>query len=159
RPVDAAPVSSYEHLAPGVRAYPVLRSSADVAGSGSSVQAATVVGVPSGALAAMHWRADYSPTARSKLVQELRPARPVALRRIALPAGAVDLGVRARLHGMPLSIGLVLRDSHGRIQRVPLGDANGGRSTFVRRIPPGTRELLGLELSLTHAGQLWLLHL
>jgi ABC-type antimicrobial peptide transport system permease subunit len=159
RPLDAAPVSSYEHLAPGVRAYPVLRSSADVAGSGSSVSAATVLGVPSGALAAMHWRGDYSPTARSKLVRELRPAPPVELRGVALPAGAVDLGLKARLRGMPLSIGLVLRDSHGRIRQVPFGTANGGATSLHKRIPAGTRELLGLELSLTHAGELWLLHL
>ena len=162
QPLDAAPLAAYERLAPDVRAFPVLRTTADAAGAGSSLQSATVLGVPHAALASMHWRSDYSRTPQPRLARLLAPHGGAALEGVRLPAGTATVRGRTRLQGTPLALGLVLRDARGRIARTSLGTAAPGRSDLAGRIPPSFRrggELLGVELSLTPADSAWLFHL
>jgi hypothetical protein len=159
-PLDAAPLRAYERLAADVRAYPLLRTTADAVGIGTAVQSATVLGLPSDALASMRWRSDYSAAPRARLVDAVRPERPVSLIGAALPAGARAVSMRVRISGTPLVLNLVLRDRSGRIRRFALGTARAGSSRLGAPVPSaGGTEVLALELTLPKAARAWLLHL
>ncbi len=158
-PLDLASLETYERLGPGTRPYPVLRSTATVAGDGTGTQAPTVLGIPSGALAAMHWRSDYAGTSRAALARAMAPGGDASLRGVALPTSPSTVRLDARLRGTPLSVDLVTRDERGRITRTPLGIAQPGRSTLGARVPASAREVVAVELTLTPDDRAWLLHL
>jgi hypothetical protein len=161
-PLDAAPLDGYRRLGAGVRAYPVLRATADVVGAGTTVESPTVIGVPRGALATMRWRSDYAGPPRSALVRRVGAMGAVSLRGFTLPAGVRQVSLAVSVQGAPLSLALVTRDRRGRIERAPLGVARPGTTTLTAHLGHGrTRphEVIALELRLTPAGAAWLLHL
>jgi hypothetical protein len=163
-PLDVASTSRYAHLAAGVHPYPVLRATADVAGVGTSIQAATALGIPSDALAAMHWRGDYAAAPRARLVRALRPDSAARLEGLRLPDEATATGLALRLRGAPLALDLVLQTASGSIERLPLGTAAPGRDVLSHPLGKALRrrgplELLGVELELSPSGRAWLNHL
>jgi hypothetical protein len=159
QPLEAAPLSAYEHLGHGVRAYPVLRTTANAVGAGTSVESPTVLGIPSDAFARLRWRSDYADRSRSALVGDVAPDHDVSLRGVALPAGAAEARLRASVRGEPLSFALVVSDGRGRFSRVRLGVPKPGGSVLTAPLSADAREVVALEMSLTKTGRAWLLHL
>ncbi len=158
-PLDAAPLARYERLGEGVRAYPVLRTTANAVGTGTSIESPTVLGLPSEAFARMRWRSDYADHSRSALVADVSPGRNVSLRGVRLPPGAGEVQLWVRLQGEPLTFALVVRDRRGRLSRVRLGTPKPGGSTLTARVPASAKDVVALEMSLTTDGRQWLLHL
>ncbi len=162
-PLEAAPLERLESLAPGVEAYPIVRRGADLIGLGSAVQSATVLGVPSRALAAMHWRSDYSSASKASLARRLEGDASLRLGGPVIPADAETVSLRAHLRGTPLGVDLVVRDAAGRIEVIRLGRATQGSTELTAQVPrqrPGSapRRLIGLQLYLPGRAKNWFLH-
>ncbi|MGH3136222.1 MAG: FtsX-like permease family protein [Gaiellaceae bacterium] len=162
-PLEAAPLDRVERLAPGVAAYPIVRRGADLIGLGSAVQSATVLGVPSRALAAMHWRSDFSSVPQASLARWLEKDASLRLEGPAIPANSETVALRAHLQGAPLGLDLVTRDAVGRIEVIRLGRATQGSSDLTARIPrerqgSAPRRLIGLQLYLPGRAKNWFLH-
>src|SRR5205085_1900471 len=121
RPLEVAPAAGYERLAPGIRAYPVLRQSADVPGRGSSILSPTVLGVPAQAIAALHWRSDYSSASTRELSRRVGRDGPARLRGVRLPRSPVTLSLTVRIAGIPLHLDLVFQDATGDVEPLSLG--------------------------------------
>ena len=86
-PQDVATLARYRALAPGVGAWPVLRQSAEVAGTSSHPATPTVLGVPAAAFPLLHgWRSDFSSRSPAALGRLLMPADAGRARRRAHPA-------------------------------------------------------------------------
>jgi hypothetical protein len=152
-PLDAAPLSRYRAIA---TPYPVLRRSATVAGSGTSQLNPVLLGIPANALAHLHWRSDFSSLSPTELARRIGADGPARLRTVRLADRAVSLPVHVR--GTPVRLGLAVADSRGRIRVVTLGERGAGSSTLATRLPPGTREVVGLEVSLASAERFGYFH-
>jgi hypothetical protein len=153
RPLDAAPLSRYRTIG---TPYPVLRRSATVAGSGTSQLNPTLLGVPPNGLAHLHWRSDFSRLSPAELAKRIGADGPARLRTVRLTDPAVSLRVRVR--GTPVRLSLAVADSRGRIRIVTLGERGAGASTLAAQLPHGTRELVGLEVSLASAQRFGYFH-
>jgi hypothetical protein len=153
RPLDAAPLSRYRTIG---TPYPVLRRSATVAGSGTSVLNPTLLGVPAAALGHLHWRSDFSSVSPAELARRIGADGPARLRAVRLTGAALSL--RVRIRGIPVALGLAVADSRGRMRVVPLGEHGAGAWTPEARLPRGTRELIGLEVSLASAQRFGYFH-
>jgi hypothetical protein len=153
RPLDAAPLSRYRTVG---TPYPVLRRSATVAGSGTSTLNPILLGVPANALARLHWRSDFSSLAPDELARRIGAGGPRRLRTVPVTGGAVSLPVRVR--GIPVRLALAVADSTGRTSIVTLGEHGAGPWTATARLPEGTRELVGLEVSLASAQRFGFFH-
>jgi len=153
RPLAAAPLARYRRLG---TPYPVLRLSGTVPGPGTSVLSPTVLGVPADALTQLHWRSDFSQLSPAELASRLGADGPARLRGVRVSAPAVSLPVRVR--GAPIRLDLAVADSRGRIGIVTLGERGAGVWTLAARLPRGTRELVGLELSLASAQRFGYFH-
>ena len=147
RPLDAAPPSRYESLGPGVAAYPVVRLSATVPGSGSSVLSPTVLGLPQAALSRLRWRSDYSPLPLRAIAGRLASEGEPRLAGAVVPRRAGTLSATATLRGADVVVDAVVQTARG-IDRVPLGRAHRGSGTLEARLPGTVERLLGLELRL-----------
>ena len=152
-PLDAAPLSRYRTLG---TPYPVLRRSATVAGSGTSFLSPTLLGVPASAVARLHWRSDFSSLSPAELAARIGADGPARLRTVRVSGAAVSLRVRVR--GIPVAVGLAVADTRGRIRRIGLGERGAGTFTLIRRLPRGTREVVGLEVSLASAQRFGYFH-
>jgi len=152
-PLDAAPLSRYRAIG---TPYPVLRRSVTVAGSGTSTLNPTLLGLPADTLAHLHWRSDFSRTSPAELGRRIGAGGPVRLRTVPVSGDAVSLRVRVR--GIPVQLALAVADSTGRIRLVPLGEHGAGPWTAAARLPQGTRELVGLEVSLASAQRFGYFH-
>src|SRR5579859_7113050 len=148
-PLDAAPVSRYESLAPGVHAYPVVRELGAVPGQGSSALSPTVLGLPTAAIRRLHWRSDYSNLSTAEIADRLAPSTPVSFRGIALPRGARTVSTTVDIAGVALDLELAVRDDRGRVDLVTLGEAGAGRHVLRARLPNGVRQIDGLKVSLS----------
>src|SRR5205085_12178759 len=133
-PLDAAPLSRYRTLG---TPYPGLRRSATVVGSGTSFLNPTLLGVPAGALARLHWRSDFSRLSPAELARRIGAGGPVRLRTVPVTGAAVSLRVRVR--GIPVAVGLAVAGARGRLRRVGLGQRGAGAFTLAPRLPHGTR--------------------
>jgi hypothetical protein len=153
RPLDAAPLSRYRTIG---TPYPVLRRSATVAGSGTSQLNPVLLGVPASALAHLHWRSDFSGLSPAELSRRIGADSPARLRTVRLTGPSVSL--RARVRGTPVRVTLAVADSRGRIRLVTLGERGAGATTLTARLPGGTRELVGLEVSLASAERFGYFH-
>jgi hypothetical protein len=147
-PLDAAPISRYQAVGRDVRAYPVVRLSATVPGSGSSVLSPTVLGLPADAVRRLRWRSDYSPVPPRTIAERLAADGEPQLVGASIPAGQRSLSVEARLRGADVLVQAAV-DAGGRIVRVPMGRAHRGARTLLSgTLPPSARRVLGLELLL-----------
>ncbi len=156
-PLAAAPASRYDDVAAGARAFPVLRTTAAVPGSGSSVLSPTVLGVPSGALARLRWRSDFSPLSRAEIVRRLSAGGTPRLRSVAVPPGVRRVTVTARLRGIDVTAGLAVVDARGRVSVLPLGRVHGA-ATLTARLPAGGLRVVGLQLGLPESEVFTLAH-
>ncbi|MHB8641707.1 MAG: FtsX-like permease family protein [Gaiellaceae bacterium] len=134
-------------------AYPVLRLTANVPGSGTTVLSPTVLGLPMSALARLHWRSDFSTLPRAELVRRLGAVGPAVLQGPAVH-GRVTL--RVRIDGVAVRLDVAVRAASGNTTIVPLGERGRGSWTLAARVPRGT--FAGLEISLAAAEQLGYSH-
>ena len=137
-PLDAAPLGRYDALAPGVEAYPVLRRTASVAGSGTTVlspdrdraarrrarEAALAVGL-------------LEPLARRDLAAPRRRAARPRCAGVPLPAGTRALSIDGRVHGVPVLLELVAENAEQQLGEFS-GSASGAPADG--RSPPGCRQ-------------------
>jgi hypothetical protein len=153
-PLEAAPLTRYPALGPGVGSYPIIRVGGDASGGGQS--GTTILGVPSAALPRLHWRSDFADVPPAELARRLEPRTSVALRGLPVPAGTrvLLLPVRVRGDGLQLSAAVATKD--GDFAFVDFGLVRKGGTTVLRgRVPedaPGGL-LVGFTLSLPTAGE------
>jgi hypothetical protein len=158
RPIEAASSRRYMLLAPGVRAYPVVRQSATMAGQGTSVLSPTVLGVPAAALEHMRWRSDYSSLSRDEIARRLAASGPARVVGSRLPLGSRSVSISVELAGVPVALALALENGAGEVTSVPLGERPAGRWRLRARLPAGSRQVVGLEVSIATSEQLGLTH-
>jgi len=158
QPLDAASIAGYERLASKVRAYPILRRSADVPGAGTSVQGVNVVGIPAQAFDRMYWRSDFARTPRSRLSRALNRDGPASLAGPDVPRGAVELGEHVHLRGTAIRLSVALQDDRGRIASVSFGRIDPGDTTLTARTGPHAHalKLVALQLDLPNTERNWL---
>jgi hypothetical protein len=157
-PLAAAPISRYDSLAPGTAAYPILRRTASVAGSGATIISPTVLGVPAAALAKLHWRSDFSNLSPGGIAKRVGAGGPVSLRGVPVPAGARKLAMTVRVKGVPVQLSLVAQDHAGNLLTLPLGARAPGTWKLTARVPAGTEQLTGLEVAISPLAQHELAH-
>jgi hypothetical protein len=155
RPLDAAPLASYERLG---GAYAVLRTSGTTPGSGSSILSPTVLGIPAAAMRQLHWRSDFSALSPGTIARRLAPDGEPRLASLELPAGTTTVSFPARAGGAALDVRLVTRDDRGRTTVLPLGVLSAEAKVLSARIPRGATRILGLELMLPANEQFALAH-
>ena len=155
-PQDVAALARYRALAPGVGAWPVLRQSAEVAGTSSHPATPTVLGVPSGAFPLLHgWRSDFSARSPETLGRLLTPRTPVALAGARIPPKARRLELPVVLHGPTLQPVLVVQTPGGGADELRPQLATGGRELLWAAVPPADRggKIVALRLDLPSAVQ------
>ncbi len=148
QPLAAAPVSRYPQVAPGTTAYPVLRRTATVPGTGTSALAPTVLGIPAAAIAGLHWRSDFSSSSPGEISKLVGAGGPVSLRGVPIPAGTGRVELDVRVRGVPVGIDLVVQDASGRLRPVHLGSRGPGAWHLQAPMPTWARQLVSLRLSL-----------
>jgi hypothetical protein len=149
-PLHAASIKGYESLAPGVSAYPVLRRTANIPGSGASVLSPTVIGLPPQAIAKLHWRSDYSSLSPKEIAARVAAGGPASLRGVPIPPGARELSTTVRVRGIPVEYELVAENATGGIVKLPLGERGPGRWTLKTEVPPGGKltQVVGLTVAI-----------
>ena len=150
RPLEAAPLDQYRHLAGGTIAMPVLRLSATAAATGAQPVDMTALGVPAGDVSVLRWRGDTSDTSQSQVAKRLAASGGSSLRGPVLPAGGkLRLGVRTT--GSPVSVGLALENGRQEFTVLPMGIARVGSVRLERSLPArlaGSR-LVAIEIDRT----------
>lgn len=142
-PVErAASVQRFARAAPDARAFPVVRLSGDVRGSGTGFQ---LLGIPADQLERLRWRSDYSPDSPAELARLLRPKGSTALQGARLPADARRLVLPVRTRGDELAVRAFVVTPTGGVRGVALGTTASRR--LVGDIPPDARG--GLLVSFT----------
>jgi hypothetical protein len=158
RPLDAAPVRSYERLAGGVHAYPVIRRTAEVAGPGASVLSPTVIGLPAEAIERMRWRSDFAELPPAEIARRLHAGAPAGLRGVPIPKALRSFRMDVEVRGVPLSFRLVGEDARQRTVAVPLGEPGRGMSRLTAEVPASLERILALELSIAPGEAVGLAH-
>jgi hypothetical protein len=156
-PLDAAPLPRYEALGPGVRAYPILRRNANVAGLGASVVSPTVLGIPPDAISKLHWRSDFSADTPAEIARRVDSGSS-ALAVVTLPTDARSASLRVSLSGVPVRLDLVLRGRDGRVSTLELGERGRGAWTVRARLPATATGVVGLQISLATGEQYGFTH-
>ena len=138
KPVDVATGPAVAGLGAGVRAYPVLRTAAQLAISGAGTVPVQMLGVEPGVLPEMaQWRDDYANRSPAALANDLRV--PVAATTSTLPAGRVlRIPYAGSLRGLDV-IGLV-RDEQGvgtPLVLTQTGASPGTGGVLVGSLPQG----------------------
>ena len=148
RPLDAASISRYDALAPGVRAYPILRQTASVAGVGAAVISPTVLGVPAAALADLHWRSDFSSLSPATISRRVGAEGPAALRGLSSRRARARVSMTVRVRGVPVMFELVAEDRAGRLVMLNLGQSAAGTSQLTARLPrsDAITRVIGLQV-------------
>jgi hypothetical protein len=157
QPLDAAPLSRYQALAGGVTALPVIRQTAEVAGSGTQRLSPTVLGVPASGLPDLRWRSDDAADSPATLARKLVAGEPAdrSLRTTPLPAGTSEIRVRAGRSGAPIGLSAAVQERGGRIVRVFLGQVPERARALTAALPAAARggRLVDLRLELSLVGQ------
>jgi hypothetical protein len=157
-PLEAATLGRYEALAPSVRAYPVLRRSADVAGLGTSVLSPTVLGLAPAAISHLRWRSDFASAGAAELARRIGADGPVIPNGVPLPARATSAFLTVHLRGVAVRLDLIVRNTDGRTSLLLLGEKGRGTWRLETRLPPRTQQVVGLAVSLATAEQLGFTH-
>ena len=159
-PLQAAPLSAYRGLAPGVLAAPVIRSAATAPAPGLPAQA-TVLGVPAGAISSIrNWRGDFASVTQAELVRRLRPARPPTLNGALLPPDTSSVALAVTTAGRPVNLALAIQTPRGNFDNVTLGDTAKGTVTLYAKLPAADRggRVVGLIVTLRFTDALALAH-
>ena len=152
-PLDAASLRTYDRLAPGVRSFPVVRQLGSTPGQGSAALSPAVLGIPAGAIRSLHWRSDFSSLGRKQIADLLAVHGRVALQGVRVPPGTRRLTLPVSVEGVALNLALAAEDGRGRTVILPLGDHGAGRRSLRVQLPPGIRQVDGLEVSLSTGEQ------
>jgi hypothetical protein len=152
-PLDAAPLRSYDRIAPGDQAYPVVRQLGSAPGQGSSAASPAVLGIPAAAIRTLHWRSDFSSLSQDQLAARLAVHGPVALEGVTVPNSTRVLTLPVAIRGVALDLALAGTDARDRTVTVPLGNRAPGRHVLRIVLPAGLRKLTGLEVSLSTGEQ------
>lgn len=157
-PLEAGSLRRYEALAPGVRAFPVLRRTAAVAGLGTRVLSPTVLGLPPDAISRLRWRSDFASVGPTELARRVGADGPVIPNGIPLPARAATALLTVHLRGVAVRLDLVVRETDGRTVLLLLGEKGPGTWRLETRLPTSSRQVVGLAISLATAEQLGFSH-
>ena len=150
-PLDAAPLSRYAALGRGVRAFPVLRRSGDVPGTGTEFTSPVLLGLDPEAVRALHgWRSDFGHDFPDRLASLLASGGRVRLAGATLPPGTTGFSVSGRQTGATVEVSLAVEGPSGEIVHVPLVAADSASASLAQRVPTAGR-VVALELSLTQA--------
>jgi hypothetical protein len=149
-PLEVASAARWSALA-GRPVSPVRRTEASYVSGGSSVTV-PALGVPAGALSALHgWRASDGSASMAALRTRLVPSGPVRTPGPRLPSATRALVLAVSSPAIAVTVTADLRDGSGAGRRVVLGQAVGGSRTHAlrARLPGsgGPFELDGLELT------------
>lgn len=148
-PLDAAPLSRYRALGGGVRAFPVLRRSGDVPGTGTEFTSPVLLGLDPEAVRSLHgWRSDFGHESPRSLATLLGNGGPVRLAGPILPRGTTGFSVSGRETGATVEVSLAVERPSGEIVHVPLVAAGSTGTAAPQPVPAGGR-VVALELSLT----------
>ena len=132
----AAQLQRFRSIAPGVRAIPVLRLSANVRQLEAS-PGLTLLGIRAQDIPGLRWRGDYSPLSRDEIAQRLRPSGDVSLRGVRIPPGARRLSIPIRAHGDELAVRAVVVTRAGGAVGIRLGTTGSRR--LAGDVPPSAR--------------------
>jgi hypothetical protein len=144
-PLDVERLASFDGLAPGVRSFPVVRQSADVPGPGTSGLSPTVLGLPPGALARLHWRNDFAAAPLAILATRVGADPPASFRGVPLPPGAA-ISMHARATGTPIQLVLAAENEAGQLVLLRLRERDSGQ--LIARTPNAAGlKLVALEIS------------
>ena len=156
-PRDAASAARYRSLAPGVRAWPILRQVADAAGTRGTPLTPTVVGVPWNAVPLLHgWRGDFAQRTPAELARLLRPRTNVALAGVRIADTATRLDLPVRVTGSAVELVLVVQTrAGGAAQLIPPPASPGEGRVLSVKVPPAARggRVIALQLRLPPADQ------
>jgi hypothetical protein len=148
-PLEAAPLSGYESLAPGLRVVPVIRQTGSVGAFGGSNRF-TLLGLPSGSLPSLGgWRGDFAELPRTELAARIRPEGDVALQGPEIPPDATALVLPVSVVGGDVSISADVATKAGRFLHLDLGVTAGReRRELVASLPEEARggRLIALAL-------------
>ncbi len=132
------------------RVYPVLRTNADLPGTGATITSATVLGVPLAALRTLRWRSDFAAQSPAKLAARLGRFGAARLRGATVPADATTLRLHTHVDGVPVQLTLVAEDADGAIRRLGLGTAVAN-AELRTRVPARIRRIVAVEIALTES--------
>jgi hypothetical protein len=155
-PQDVASLARFRSLAPGVGAWPVLRQTAEVAGSGTRPATPTVLGVPAAAFPLIHgWRSDFSSQSPAALGRLLQPPKAIELAGATIPDTATRLELPAVLTGPAIQPVLVVQTRSGGADELLPQLATGGAQRLAVAVPPADRggKIVALRLDLPSAVQ------
>ena len=147
RPIDLAPATRYASLAPGTIVSQVLRSDAQVPGSGTSSDTAELVGVDAAAIGELRgFRSDFSSVSARRIGALLRHRGDRLLKGSPLPAGATELVLAARYRETAIEVRPIVQHPDGTVE-TPLVKRTGSRRAAVleRPLAAGSR-LIGFVL-------------
>ena len=138
-PLQAASLSRYEAIAPGVGAYPVLRRTASVPGC----RHVRALARPCSACLRRRSRSSTggrtSRASRRAQIASRLGAGTVALQGAPIPPAARELTLHVRIRGVPVLLQLVAENATHGLVRLPLGERGPGSWTLKTALPPGGR--------------------
>jgi hypothetical protein len=120
----------------------------------------TLLGVPSGGLARLHWRSDFASDSPSALAERIG-GQPVTLRGTRIPAGARELRLPVTIRGDQIHLSANVRTKQGRFLVIDLGEPpNNGRSVARAPLPAAARDgqLVGLVIEFSRAEEFTAAH-
>jgi hypothetical protein len=154
READVLPFDRYSAVAPDARAWPVIRLRASrLDAARRATGDIQLLGVPAELLPRLAgWRPDFSSLSSQALARALGPPRPLALAGPRLPAGATRVRLPIRVHGVPVTLTLVVQTSAGRLLNLTLATAVTGRLTPSLPLPRAARAGRVVSLRVTVVG-------
>ncbi|TML72720.1 MAG: ABC transporter permease [Actinobacteria bacterium] len=149
--LQAAPLGRFSAIAPGTRAFAVLRDSGNVRRL-QATRSVDVLGIPADALPSLRWRSDDASRSPRTLARLIRPSGEVVLRGVAIPADGRTLTLPVRTRGDDLAVRAVIVTPLGTASGIALGTTGARRLSAP--IPRGARggRLVALTFELTGTG-------
>jgi hypothetical protein len=141
---DAPPVG--DAYAARFDAVPVVRRTGEV--PSLERRGVSVLGLPAEALSRLRWRGDFSDESPRELAGAVGGER-VALRGVAIPAGARELRLPLTVRGDPIRLSANVRAREGAFLLVDLGEPDTNRATVQRAALPAAAAgglLVGLNV-------------
>jgi hypothetical protein len=148
---QAASPARFETVAAGGDTMPVLRLSGNVRRL-EEAPGLTVLGIPAEDIRRLRWRDDYSPLSQEEIARRLKPAGPVSLQGLRIPASARRFVLPLSARGDELAVRAVVLTAAGRARGIPLGTTTSRR--LSAEVPGSARGglLVSLTFDLTSTG-------
>jgi hypothetical protein len=151
-PLEAAPLSAYRRVAPGVEVEPVIRQTGSVGAFGGPNRF-TLLGLGPTAFSHLRgWRDDFSDRPLAELAADIRPQGDVSLRGPRIPPTATALVIPASVVGGDVSLQAEVLTPDGRFLHLDLGVTQGRRAReLTAPVPPERRGGKVVALSIGRA--------